>query len=75
MLSFKSSIHVDANSDPNSYRTTNFSTSIFHLKFDFDFKDFSDENVRYMLVWIYSSLSELAIYDVKIFEYDKLEST
>ena len=52
----------------------NFSTCIFHLKFDFDFKDFLDENVRYMLVWIYFSLSELAIYDVKIFEYDKLES-
>ena len=73
MGSFKRSIHVDTNSDPNSYRTTNFSTSIFHPKFDFDFRDFSDKDVWYILVWLDSSLSELVIYDVRMFVYDKLD--
>ena len=73
MVSLKSSSHIDANSEPNSYRTTNFSTSIFHSKFDLEFRDFSDKKVKYILVLIDSSMSKLFKYDFKMFVYDELD--
>ena len=70
MVWSESSFQVDMNSDPNSYQTTNFSTSIFSLKFDFDCRDFSVEEVRFILVSVDLSLSELVIFDVRLYIYD-----
>ena len=70
MVWSESSFQVDMNSDPNSYQTTNFSTSIFSLKFDFDCRDFSVKEVGFILVSVDLSLSELVIFDVRLYIYD-----
>ena len=64
------SSQVDMNSEPNSYQTTNFSISNFSLKFYFDRRDFSVLDVRYIRVSVDSSLSELFIFDVRMYIYD-----
>ena len=70
MVWLESSFQVDMNSDPNSYQTTNFSTSILSLKFDFDRRDFSVKEVGFILVSVDLSLSELVIFDVRLYIYD-----
>ena len=70
MVWSESSFQVDMNSDPNSYQTTNFSTSIFSLKFDFDCREFFVEEVRFILVSVDLSLSEIVIFDFRVYIYD-----
>ena len=70
MVWLESSFQEDMNSEPNSYQTTNFSISNFSLKFYFDRRDFSVLEVRYIWVSVDLSLSELFIFDVRMYIYD-----
>ena len=71
MVSLKSSLNVDANSDPSLYRATNFSASNFRMKFDYDSKGLSGKDISYVLVWIDSSWRELFICGDRMFVYNE----